>query len=61
MKVREVMRLFRPATPVRIIYPDGRGVLTNRESYPIWAEIQHHEVSYINYWTNLYEVYVKEQ
>lgn len=60
MKVREVMRLFRPATPVKIIYPDGCGVLTNRESYPIWAEVQHHEVSYVNYRMQPYEVYVKE-
>ena len=61
MKVREAMRLFRLATPVKIIYPDGCRVLTNRESYPIWAEVQHHEVSYVNFWANPYEVYVKEQ
>ena len=61
MKVREAMRLFRPTTLVKIVYPDGCGVLTNRESYPIWAEVQHHEVSYVNRWVTPYEVYVKEQ
>jgi hypothetical protein len=44
MQLNKVMRAFRHNQPVKIVYPDGHGVLTCRRSVETYAEVWYYDV-----------------
>lgn len=61
MRLEKVMRAFRHNRPVKIVYPDGHGVLTCRRSFETYAEVWAHEVLYVDMRAEPPAIYLRKE